>query len=170
MEQRRASEVEVGRPEIPESYGVPRSGEGMLSWGHVGERMSVARNYWLATVRPDGRPHSVPVWGVWVEDRLHFGGGRSTQKARNLAGNRNVVAHSEGGEDVVILEGVAEEVTDPPLQERIDDAYEAKYGVRHGTPVWALQPRVVHAWTRFPADATRWVFRRKLGGDGNERE
>jgi hypothetical protein len=96
----------------------------MLPWSHVRERMSVARNYWLATVRPDGRPHSVPVWGVWVEDSLHFGGGRSTRKARNLAANPNVVAHSESGEDVVILEGVAEEVTDPALQERIDDAYE----------------------------------------------
>ena len=46
--------------------------------------------------------------------------------------NLNVVAHSESGEDVVILEGVVEEVTDPVLQERIDDAYEAKYRIRHG--------------------------------------
>ena len=48
--------------------------------------------------------------------------------------NPNVVTHSESGEDVVILEGVVEEVTDPTLQERIDDAYETKDGVRHGTP------------------------------------
>ena len=161
-------EMEVGRPEIPESYGIPKGGEGMLSWGHVVERMSVARNYWLATVRPDGRPHSVPVWGVWVEDRLHFGGGRSTRKARNLVANPNVVAHSESGENVVILEGVAQEVTDPALQELIDDAYEAKYGVRHGTPVWVLEPRVVHAWSRFPADATRWVFGRRSSGEVND--
>lgn len=163
VEQRRTllEEVGVSRPEIPESYGIPRGKEGMLPWSHVRERMSLARNYWLATVRPDGRPHSVPVWGVWVEDRLHFGGGRSTRKARNLAANPNVVAHSESGEDVMILEGVVEEVTDPASQERIDDAYEAKYGVRHGTPVWVLKPRVIHAWSRFPVDATRWVFRRK---------
>ena len=163
-------EVRVGRPEIPGSYGVPTGGEGMLPWGHVVERMSVARNYWLASVRPDGRPHSVPVWGVWVGDRLHFGGGRSTRKARNLAENPNVVAHSESGEDVVILEGVAQEVTDPALQERIDDAYEAKYGIRHGTPVWVLEPRVVHAWSRFPVDATRWVFRPKSSGEGHDSE
>jgi hypothetical protein len=155
-----ASEVEVARPAIPKSYGVPKGRDGMISWEHVVERVSVARNYWLATVRPDGRPHAVPVWGVWVDDRLHFGGGRSTRKARNLASNPNVVAHSESGDDVVILEGVAQEVTGPALQERIDDAYEAKYGIRHGTPVWALQPRVVHAWSHFPADATRWVFGR----------
>ena len=172
MEQRRTllEEVRVSRPEIPESYGIPRGKEGMLPWSHVRERMSVARNYWLATVRPDGRPHSVPVWGVWVEDRLHFGGGRSTRKARNLAANPNVVAHSESGGDVVILEGVVEEVIDPALQERIDDAYEAKYGVRHGTPVWVLKPRVIHAWSCFPADATRWVFRRKSSGEEHDGE
>jgi hypothetical protein len=168
MEQQRTSteEVRVSRPEIPESYGIPRGEEGMLPWSHVGERMSVARSYWLVTVRPDGRPHSVPVWGVWVEESLHFGGGRSTRKARNLVANPNVVAHSESGEDVVILEGVAEEVTDPVLQERIDDAYEAKYRIRHGTPVRVLKPRVVHAWSRFPADATRWLFRQSRSEKG----
>lgn len=153
-----SDQVVPSRPEMPVSYGVPASGEGMLPWGHVRERTAPARNYWLSTVRPDGRPHSVPVWGVWVDETLHFGGGRDTRKARNIAANPNVVAHSESGEDVVIIEGVAEEVTDPEAQERIDDAYEAKYGVRHGTPVWALRPRVVQAWSSFPKDATRWVF------------
>jgi hypothetical protein len=168
VEQRSTSteKVAASRPEIPESYGVPRGGEGMLPWSHVGERMSASRNYWLATVRPDGRPHSVPVWGVWVEDRLHFGGGRSTRKARNVASNPSVVAHSESGDDVVILEGIVEEVIDPALQKRIDDAYESKYGIRHGTPVWVLRPRVVYAWSRFPVDATRWVFGRGSDGGG----
>ena len=90
---------------------------------------------------------------------------KSTRKAQNLAVNPNVVAHSESGENVVIVEGVAQVVTDPALQEFIDDAYEAKYGVRHGTPVWVLEPRVVHAWSRFPADATRWVFGRRSSGE-----
>ena len=155
---------------MPESYGVPKGEEGLLPWGHVSGRMIAARNYWLSTVGPDGRPHSVPVWGVWVDETFHFGGGRSTRKARNLTANPNVVAHSENGEDVVILQGVAEEVTDPSLQERLDDAYEAKYGVRHGTPVWALKPRVVHAWSRFPEDATRWVFRERKRGVDERRD
>jgi alpha-ketoglutarate-dependent taurine dioxygenase len=106
------------------------------------------------------------VWGVWVEDSLQFGGGRNTRKARNLVASPNVVAHTERGEDVVILEGVVEEVTDPVLQERVDDAYEAKYKIRHGRLVWVLNPRVVHAWSRFPADATRWVFRQSRSEKG----
>ena len=105
-----------------------------------------------------------------MEDSLHFGGGKSTRKARNLSANPNVVAHTESGEDVVILEGVVEEVTDPVLQERIDDADEAKYRIRLGRPVWVLKPRVVHAWSRFPADATRWVFRQESSGEGHDGE
>ena len=147
-----------GRPEMPESYGVPKDPAGTLAWNEVGRLMSGARNYWLSTVRPDGRPHAVPVWGVWVDEAFHFGGGRTTRKAKNIARNPEVVAHSESGDAVVILEGVAEEVTDAALQERLDDTYEAKYGIRHGTPVWALVPRAVHAWTDFPKDATRWTF------------
>ncbi len=146
------------RPRLPESYGVPASGEGMLSWSHVSERMSSLRNYWLSTTRPDGRPHAVPVWGVWFDETFHFGGGRDTRKARNLMANPEVVVHTESGDDVVILEGVAEEITEPSLLARIDDAYEAKYGIRHGTPVWALRPRVAFAWSTFPKDATRWLF------------
>jgi general stress protein 26 len=120
--------------------------------------MRRARNYWLVTVRPGGAPHAVPVWGVWLGGRIHFGGGRETRKARNLAANPDAVVHLESGDDVVIVEGTAEEVTDPSLQDSVDDAYEAKYGIRHGTPVWALRPRAVYAWTGFPADATRWLF------------
>ena len=116
--------VRVGRPRMPESYGVPESVEGILPWDYVVGRMGEARNYWLSTVRPDGRPHAVPVWGVWVDETFHFGGGGTTRKARNLAANPNVVAHCESGEEVVIVEGVAEEVTDPAIQERLDDAYE----------------------------------------------
>jgi hypothetical protein len=102
----------------------------------------------------------VPVWGVWLDETFHFGGGRDTRKARNLAANPEVVVHTESGDDVVILEGIAEEITEPSLLARIDDAYEAKYGIRHGRPVWALRPRVAFAWSKFPEDATRWLFDR----------
>ena len=41
------------------------------------------------------------------------------RKGRNLAENPNVAVHLESGDDVVILEGVAEVVTDPGLVERL---------------------------------------------------
>jgi hypothetical protein len=70
--------------------------------------------------------------------------------------------HLESGDDVVILEGRAEEITDPVLLTRFADAYEAKYQLRPGTdggaPIYGLQPRVVHAWRErdFPQSATSW--------------
>jgi Pyridoxamine 5'-phosphate oxidase len=42
--------------------------------------------YWLATVRPDGLPHAVPVLAVWVDGSLFFCAGESTRKARNPDG------------------------------------------------------------------------------------
>jgi hypothetical protein len=149
----------VGRPYVKE-YGIPESVEGTLSWSHVVERMQAPRNYWVATARPDGRPHTMPVWGVWVEGTLYFGGGPKTLWSRNLAANPQVVVHLESGDDVVIIEGTVERITDPdhPMMAKIDDVYEVKYDMRHGPPVWVLRPRVAFAWTQFPKDATRWVF------------
>ena len=104
------------RPYAP-GYGIPSHRRGMTSWDHVEERMAEAHNYWVATVRPDGRPHATPVWGLWVDRAFYFGAGR--RKGRNLAENPNVAVHLESGDDVVILEGVAEVVTDPGLVERL---------------------------------------------------
>lgn len=145
------------RPYIPE-YGIPTVVEGTLPWSHVSERMTASHVYWIGTATLDGWPHAVPVWGVWVEETLYFGGGPQTRWSRNLAANPQVTVHLESGEDVVILEGMVERITDPdhPLVTAIDDAYEAKYQMRHGTPFWVLRPRLVFAWSKFPDNATRW--------------
>ena len=145
------------RPQI-EGYGIPETEEGMLSWSFVTERVGSPRNYWIATVRPDGRPHAVPSWGVWLDGVFYFGGGEKTRHLRNVRSNPNVVMHLESGDEVVIFEGVAEEITGRDLRARIDDAYEAKYGIRHGTPVFALRPQVVFAWAEYPVSATRFRF------------
>jgi hypothetical protein len=152
-------EPKPSRPYIP-GYGIPKSVKGTLPWSHVGERMERSRNYWVGTAHPDGRPHTVAVWGVWVEGTLYFGGGPDTRWSRNLATNPQVAVHLESGDDVVILEGVVERITDPghPMASRIDDAYEAKYQMRHGLPVWVLRPRVAFAWSKFPDNTTRWLF------------
>jgi len=124
--------------------------------------LKAARNYWVSSTRPDGRPHARPVWGVYVNGTVYFGGSPEVRWARNLAKNPAVVVHLESGDQVVILEGTVEkhteENTSAELLTQIDDAYEAKYDMRHGTPVWQLKPHVAFAWTRFPDDTTRWKF------------
>jgi hypothetical protein len=150
------------RPETEESYGIPEGEGGLLPWKFVAEGMASDRNYWVSTTLPDGRPHARPVWGVWVDDTFHCGGGERTRWARNLEAGSEIVVHRESGDEVVIVEGTAGKLTeggaDPDLLERLDAAYEGKYGVRHGTPFWAIHPRKVLAWSDYPADATRWTF------------
>ncbi len=161
---------QADRPQMPEGYGIPKTTEGLLPWSHVSEMMSAALNYWIGTTRPDGRPHAVPLWGVWVGERFYFEGGPDTRRGRNLASNPAVVVHVERGDDVVILEGSAEHLENPDrsLAEQLAAAFGAKYGPKynyHPKPdswreggLYIVQPSVVLAWTRFPEDCTRWRF------------
>lgn len=154
------------RPHMP-GYGIHEGSEGMIGWEWVEQQMAEARNYWVCTTRPDGLPHAAPVWGVWLEGALWFGAGRRSRKAINLAASPAVVVHSESGDDVVILEGIAEEVTGDALTPVIE-AYAAKYSPFQPDPAnepdgiyYAVRPHTVLAWqeTDFPATATRWTRR-----------
>jgi hypothetical protein len=155
----------VDRPVMPAGYGVPAGTDGQLPWSYVDERLAVARNYWVGTTRPDGRPHAMPMWGLWMDGRFYFGTDRGSRKARNLARNAAVVVHLESGDEVVVLEGVAEELTDAARRAAFDAAYLAKYemamaDVPGDLSVRAVTPRVALAWRErdFPGSATRWIL------------
>ena len=47
------------RPEIPDGYGVPRTDHGVLEWSAVEKRLEESHHYWMATTRPNGKPHVV---------------------------------------------------------------------------------------------------------------
>jgi hypothetical protein len=102
---------------------------------------------------------------VWVDGAFYFGSGPQTRKVRNLAENPSVAVHPVG-EDALVLEGIAEVLTDPDpaLAERVYAASVAKYGMgSHDIEgSYAVHPRVVFAWTAngFPDMTTRWVFDR----------
>src|SRR4051794_25481300 len=88
------------RPGFAPGYGIDGSSpEGMLPWSEVVARLEAARNYWICTTRPDGRPHASPVWGLWFEDEFVFSTGTDSRKGRNLAENPEVVVHLESGDD-----------------------------------------------------------------------
>ncbi len=72
---------------MPEGYGVPETDEGLLDWSWAVTRLESALNYWFATTRPDGRPHAMPAWAVWLDAALYFEGSPMTRRARNLAAN-----------------------------------------------------------------------------------
>ena len=164
--------VSVARATFPPGYG-ERGGDGdqPISWDHVERRLREAPNYWLATVGPGGRPHARPVDGVWVDGALCFGGSPDTRWARNLQERPLLTVHLGDGEEVVILEGTVDQVTEPehPLAVASTPATRAKYpqyfsGDEPPTfaPFWALRPTVAYAWSLegFPRRATRWSFGR----------
>jgi general stress protein 26 len=158
---------QAGLPDVPAMYGL-KVRKQYLPFSHAEERLTRARNYWICTARPDGRPHSIPVWGFWLDGAVYFGTARSSRKARNLANNPAVSIHLESADDVVILEGSALEVdvTDKPTFKKLDDASRAKYKmplmVIPESVMFSVRPRMVIAWTEnnFPNNATRWKFDR----------
>jgi general stress protein 26 len=145
-------------------YGIETQTDSLLTWDWVTTRLDSARNYWIASTRPDGRPHSAPVWGVWLDGALYFGTNRSAVKARNLAARADVVVHLESGDEVVILEGKAVDASDTPLMPRINARYKAKYDFDPGAEpspealTLCVRPQIVLAWLEhdFIKTATRW--------------
>lgn len=151
--------------QAPASYAFPQSAEGLLPWSHAEALLESAPNYWLATVRPDGRPHVTPVWGAWVDGRLYLDGHPSTQWIRNVRANGRLSVHLESAEDVVILEGTAEDLdtVETGLSKAIISVWDTKYGRLHPDPAGSgmirFTPKTARGWsTSTLTDGTRWVF------------
>lgn len=95
---------------------------------HVAERLATDQIAWLGTVRPDGRPHLVPIWFLWEGERVLFFT-KEDQKVRNLRVNpRATLAldDTRDGGDVVILEAAAELLAEPSA-EVLPPAHVEKY-------------------------------------------
>ena len=162
----------VERPNVP-TYGIPETLDGTLPWSWAEARLAAAETYWVATTRPDGRPHAMPIWAAWCAGRLWFEGGRLTRRARNIETNPAVSIGVElPGDGAVVVEGICARLAAPPdgLTGQLVAAF-AKYAApRRGYVVdpanwsspdggiWAVTPRIVFGWSSFPADATRWRF------------
>ena len=150
------------RPRMPDSYGVgsPQYGFEPIAWSWVVERVTGARNYWVATTRADGGPHISPVWGVWFDGAFRFFADENSLKARNIRRDGRAVVHLESGDEVVILEGVL--VSETPSRAAVR-AYEDKYGISLGDvpgEAYRLNLEKAMAWLEsdFPKTATRWRF------------
>lgn len=77
---------------------------------HIAERLRDDLIVWLATVRPDGRPHLAAVWFLWDGATILIFS-QPNQKVRNLRANANVALSLDGteaGDDVIVIDGAAE--------------------------------------------------------------
>jgi uncharacterized pyridoxamine 5'-phosphate oxidase family protein len=163
MPARKASKTpEAGRPDMP-NYGIETGVKGLLPWRWALDHLTKTRNYFFTTVRGDGRPHVMPVWGVWMDNRFYFSTGRTSVKARNLSKNANCVLCTGDAEEVVIVEGTAGKVTDKAALKKFGAAYKKKYdfdALSMGEPIFAIRPKAAFGQIEktFPKTATRWKF------------
>jgi hypothetical protein len=149
-------------------YGLPEGKKGLLPWRWAEQRLQKSHNYWIATVKPDGSPHTMVVWGLWQNGRFLFSTGGQSRKARNLAQNANCIVCTEHAHEAVIVEGVAE-IADVAARRKLIPVYEKKYKwdlssmkddmLSMKEPVFAVRPRVVFGfWEKYFRKATRWKF------------
>ena len=100
-----------------------------LQQAHTAGRLTTDEMLWLATVRPDGRPHIVPVWFLWQGETILVFSKPNNQKIRNLRQNAAVTVsldNTDRGDDVIILEGTAELIDDPDVTTTLP-AFASKY-------------------------------------------
>lgn len=148
-----------------------------LSWADVRTRVAEAGDFLLATTDPGGRPHVVPVLGVWLDATVCVVTTRQARKARNLE-RYNGCAVTVPGHDVdLVLEGAARLVRNAATLQKVADLFPAKYPWWHpfvadgefydpadtarSDPqhVYAVEPAQVFAFGKESGfSATRWRF------------
>ena len=165
-----------------ETTNLDRYGDSTIPWSRVHELLESGpqgplAGFFLATVRPDGRPHSAGIGAVWYDGDLYFTSGSGTRKSRNLANNAACsLAVKYPGMDLT-FDGGASIVTEPAILDEVAAIYRslgwpaevagntftAPYSAPSaGPPPWNLHRfsfyRVVGLSTAEPNGATRWRF------------
>lgn len=154
-------------------YGVGGPGWDPLPWSWAAERLAANRNFWVVTVSAGGRPHALPVWGVWDDERpgFFFSCSPNARKARNMAANPQVVVMTEDTVECLSVEGAVTPVLPGDDLEAWIELYLAKYrplaptmdaDFIRGHASFAVTPdralAVIERDEEFATRATRWTF------------
>jgi PPOX class probable F420-dependent enzyme len=134
---------------------------------------------WLATINRDGSPHVTGVGALWFDRAFWFETGERTRKGRNLARDSRCTLSLATDEFDLVVEGVAEMVTDPTVVATMAERWNAAgwpaqvdaSGVAltaefsapsAGPPPWTVYRITAHHATSLlvagPGGATRWSF------------
>lgn len=152
-----------------------------LPWSRAEHQLEApvgeSATHFLATVRPDGRPHVAGVGALWVDGRFYFTSGAGTRKSRNLAERADCVISVKLPDLDLIIEGAATKVTDGSTLQRLASLFDAQgwpatvedgaliapfSAPSAGPPPWHLYeftPKTAFGVaTAEPFGASRWVF------------
>ncbi|HMJ33185.1 MAG TPA: pyridoxamine 5'-phosphate oxidase family protein [Baekduia sp.] len=168
--------------EPTDTKNLDRYGFDALPWSRPRDQLAVGSRgpgttFFLATVRPDGRPHAAGLGAVWHDGDLYFTSGPGTRKARNLAENPACTISVRLDGIDLSLEGDAHRTTEPAMLEQVAavyrdggwpaqvevDAFTAPYSAPSaGPPPWHLYRFTLRTAfgvaTAEPYGATRWRF------------
>lgn len=153
-------------------YGVDDPSWSPLPWSWAAERLERARNLWVATVSADGRPHALPVWGVWNDDdaMFAFSCAPRSRKASNLRANPWAVIMTEDTVECLSIEGRAGPIEDARTEvwiERYLDKYrglasDLSADFLRANELFAFRPErafgIIEREEEFSTRATRWLF------------
>ena len=153
-----------------------------IPWSRAEQQLAAAEgktdpHFFLATARPDGRPHVAGIGALWVDGKVYFVSGAGTRKSRNLAQRADCAISVNLPDLDLVVEGTAAKVTDEPTLQRLAERYAAQgwpvtvegeaftapYSAPSaGPPPWDLYeftPRTAFGVaTAEPHGATRWRF------------
>ena len=163
--------VSLDRPD-PKLYFGPEDA-GYLDWDNLLWRFAAEKSYWLTTSDTEGKPHAMPVWGIWLDAGFWFSTYPHSKKAKNLKANPQANVHLGDTEALLVLECSAHEVTETAAQQQFVDEYNPKYNWQF-TPadvaggLFTLTPHTAFAWAagegeKFHNTATRWRFEVESG-------
>jgi PPOX class probable F420-dependent enzyme len=160
------------RPHMPD-YGVDTPDWNPLPWSWAAGKLAGNRNFWVVTASADGRPHALPVWGIWDDDehRFAFSCGPRSRKAANLAANPRVVVAVDDTVECLSIEGRATQVDGDERRETWIARYLSKYtpvapdlsaDFLRANLVFEFVPErafaIIEREDEFSARATRWSF------------
>jgi nitroimidazol reductase NimA-like FMN-containing flavoprotein (pyridoxamine 5'-phosphate oxidase superfamily) len=156
------------------AYGVPDDPDGVLAWSWAEERLLACRNYWVVTADASGRPHALPVWGIWVPEAqvYRFSCAPTARKARNIAANPQVCVAVDSTVECVSVEGRASLLADQAVIAETARIYCEKYwppdereemaAFLIGHAVFEVVPQrafgIIETEEDFARRATRWVW------------
>jgi PPOX class probable F420-dependent enzyme len=133
---------------------------------HIAQRLSAEPIIWLCTVRPDGRPHNVPVWFAWQDPTMLIFSEPKAVKVRDMQRSAAVslaLDSADGGHDIVLAEGRAKLITHAGEHPHfLGGQFRHKYSQSLGSASFEewrstfSQPVLIHveriiAWTRTAA-------------------
>jgi hypothetical protein len=159
---------------LAELYGLPP-----IPWSRVVDTLEGPQpqdlRCFLATVRPDGRPHLAGVGAVWDQGKIYFVSGEGTRKSRNVTEQASCAISMAYPDIDLVFEGQARRVTDDPTLQRLakryaeggwpakveDGAFTYDYSAPSAGPppwnVYEVAPRTVFGvLSADPGGATRW--------------